>query len=90
MQEDQRLGQLAPFACGLPAESYDGVLVHRLIDVGWRLEHVQDKCLYDHSPSPQVRQCSRSSCPGLLCALVLLNTTCLAYIGYRNICFTHK
>ena len=54
IEQDQRLGQLAPYACGLPAENYDGVLMHRLIDIGWQLEHVQDKCLYDHSPSPQV------------------------------------
>lgn len=54
IQEKHRLGQLAPFACGLPAENYDGVLVHRLVEAGWQVEHVQNKCLYDHSPSPQV------------------------------------
>lgn len=54
IQEDHRFSQLGPVACGLPAEHYDGVMVHRLTDAGWRVEHVQDKCLYDHSPSPQV------------------------------------
>ena len=54
IQEDHRFSQLGPVACGLPAEHYDGVMVHRLVDAGWRVEHVQDKCLYDHSPSPQV------------------------------------
>ena len=54
-QENKRFSQLAPVACGLPAENYDGVLAQHLMDCNWTVHHVTDKCLYDHSPSPQVR-----------------------------------
>ena len=54
MQEDKRFSQLGPIACGLSAEHYDGVLAHHLVDSNWTTHHVTNKCLYDHSPSPQV------------------------------------
>ena len=54
IQEDKRFSQLAPIACGLSAEHFDGVLAHHLVDSNWTIHHVTDSCLYDHSPSPQV------------------------------------
>ncbi|DBB10253.1 TPA: hypothetical protein ACH3X3_001818 [Trebouxia sp. C0006] len=57
IQENKRFSQLAPVACGLPAENYDGVLAQHLVDSNWTVHHVTDKCLYDHSPSPQ--SCAR-------------------------------
>lgn len=70
IQENKRFSQLAPVACGLPAENYDGVLAQHLVDCNWTVHHVTDKCLYDHSPSPQVRSplaVQGSSCCQLMC-----------------------
>ena len=64
IQEDKRFSQLGPVACGLAAEHYDGVLAHHLVDSNWTVHHVTDKCLYDHSPSPQV-SCKNSTGPCL-------------------------
>lgn len=58
IQENKRFSQLAPVACGLPAENYDGVLAQHLVDSNWTVHHVTKKCLYDHSPSPQVNALS--------------------------------
>lgn len=57
LHEGKRFSQLAPIACGLSAEHFDGVLAHHLVDSNWTVHHVTDSCLYDHSPSPQ--RCAR-------------------------------
>ena len=54
IQENKRFSQLGPIACGLSAEHFDGVLAKHLVDSNWTVHHITDKCLYDHSPSPQV------------------------------------
>lgn len=57
IQENKRFSQLGPIACGLSAEHFDGVLAKHLVDSNWTVHHITDKCLYDHSPSPQ--RCAR-------------------------------
>ena len=52
---NHRFGELAPFAGGLSAEHFDGVLVHKLLVQNWVVAHLNSSCLCDHSPSPQVK-----------------------------------
>lgn len=55
---NHRFGELAPFAGGLSAEHFDGVLVHKLLVQNWVVAHLNSSCLCDHSPSPQ--RCART------------------------------
>ncbi|KAK9840401.1 hypothetical protein WJX74_009271 [Apatococcus lobatus] len=55
--EDRRFGALAQHSNGLTADHYDGVMAQAMLNTGWKVRHVTDKCLFDHSPSPQ--RCAR-------------------------------
>lgn len=57
MAEDKRFGALAQHSNGLTADHYDGVMAQSMLNTGWKVRHVTDKCLFDHSPSPQ--RCAR-------------------------------
>ncbi|KAK9822636.1 hypothetical protein WJX81_002024 [Elliptochloris bilobata] len=58
MREGLRLGA-AGDSEDMAADHNDGLLAHSLLDAGWRVHHVRDACLFDHSPSPQ--RCARAN-----------------------------
>ncbi|KAK9813768.1 hypothetical protein WJX73_008320 [Symbiochloris irregularis] len=55
--EDHRFGGMSDKSGGLTAEHFDGLMMMNLMSSGWKARHVEGRCLFEHSPSPQ--RCAR-------------------------------
>lgn len=53
LEEDRLFGSLHASSQGLDASHFDGILAETLIREGWKLAHVNDACMFSHSPNPQ-------------------------------------